>query len=304
MDAQGNQYSLGLMDYRARMYSPYLNQFSQPDTIVPNLTNPQSYNRYAYVLYNPIRYNDPSGHCYVDGHYIPDPSACNWINSDKNTQLKNKSNEVLSRLGGTNDLEAMAQIIDYGSTLFPDYDDLLPALTNIFNGVNTSGPGTLIAAAQMNDTNGCAGVGREPRDCAGAKYYFEDTGFHTDFQDSHNQPYHLWGYIANTASPGNKKAGTLGLIEAVSGNIAHEYVQSILANAGIRTDKGWGTSWNDFVLSEAGMEIGILITDGAISPSELGDVIRNRIGINGPGSNGVLQIYQNQYGPLYGTLHD
>jgi RHS repeat-associated protein len=53
----------GLMDYRARFYSPYINHFTQPDTIVPDLLNPQSLNRYAYTLDNPIRYNDPTGHC-------------------------------------------------------------------------------------------------------------------------------------------------------------------------------------------------------------------------------------------------
>ena len=32
------------------------------DTIVPDPSNPQSYNRYAYTLNNPLRYTDPSGH--------------------------------------------------------------------------------------------------------------------------------------------------------------------------------------------------------------------------------------------------
>jgi RHS repeat-associated protein len=60
MDAQDNQYSLGLMDYNARFYSPYLNQFSQPDTLTPG--GPQGLNRYAYVVNNPIIFTDPSGH--------------------------------------------------------------------------------------------------------------------------------------------------------------------------------------------------------------------------------------------------
>ena len=50
-------------NYLIRYYDPYITQFSQPDTIIPDLNNPQSLNRYAYALNNPIRFNDPSGHC-------------------------------------------------------------------------------------------------------------------------------------------------------------------------------------------------------------------------------------------------
>jgi len=46
----------------ARWYDSYLNHFTQPDTIIPDPYNPASWNRYAYVNYNPIRYTDPSGH--------------------------------------------------------------------------------------------------------------------------------------------------------------------------------------------------------------------------------------------------
>jgi hypothetical protein len=44
----------------------YITRFSQPDSIVPDPYNPQSLNRYSYVLNNPIRYNDPTGHSACD----------------------------------------------------------------------------------------------------------------------------------------------------------------------------------------------------------------------------------------------
>ena len=42
--------------------SPYINRFLSADTIVPRYANPQSLNRYAYTLNNPLRYTDPTGH--------------------------------------------------------------------------------------------------------------------------------------------------------------------------------------------------------------------------------------------------
>jgi RHS repeat-associated protein len=50
-----------LYDYNARFYSPVLGRFLSPDTIVPSPGDPQSLNRYAYVLNNPLRYTDPTG---------------------------------------------------------------------------------------------------------------------------------------------------------------------------------------------------------------------------------------------------
>ena len=58
----------GLKFYNARYMDPVLGRFVSPDTIVPNPSNGQDYNRYSYVLNNPIRYNDPSGHC---SDYVP-----------------------------------------------------------------------------------------------------------------------------------------------------------------------------------------------------------------------------------------
>lgn len=52
----------GLYYYQARYYDPTLARFLSADTIVPELSNPQTLNRYSYVNNNPLRYTDPTGH--------------------------------------------------------------------------------------------------------------------------------------------------------------------------------------------------------------------------------------------------
>ncbi|MEI2689422.1 MAG: RHS repeat-associated core domain-containing protein [Anaerolineae bacterium] len=54
--------TIGLYFYNARYLDPQLGRFTQPDTIVPAPGNPQALNRYSYVLNNPVRYTDPTGH--------------------------------------------------------------------------------------------------------------------------------------------------------------------------------------------------------------------------------------------------
>jgi RHS repeat-associated protein len=60
--AQRNDAGIGLMDFRARAYSPTLGRFISADSIVPGAGNPQSLNRYSYVLNAPLKYTDPTGH--------------------------------------------------------------------------------------------------------------------------------------------------------------------------------------------------------------------------------------------------
>lgn len=45
----------------ARWYDPQVSRWLSPDTIVPSPANPQSLNRYSWVLNNPLLYIDPTG---------------------------------------------------------------------------------------------------------------------------------------------------------------------------------------------------------------------------------------------------
>jgi RHS repeat-associated protein len=57
---------LGLIYMNARFYVPGIGRFASADTIVPNPANPQAFNRYSYVINNPLRLIDPSGHIYYE----------------------------------------------------------------------------------------------------------------------------------------------------------------------------------------------------------------------------------------------
>jgi RHS repeat-associated protein len=55
----------GLYYYNARYYDPTIGRFISPDNTIPDVNNPQAFNRYSYVVNNPIKYVDPSGLDYV-----------------------------------------------------------------------------------------------------------------------------------------------------------------------------------------------------------------------------------------------
>lgn len=68
---------------------PLVGRFISPDTIVPEPGNPQSFNRYSYVLNSPLNFTDPTGHmvssgcdyesCTLDDELDPDNT---WITPD------------------------------------------------------------------------------------------------------------------------------------------------------------------------------------------------------------------------------
>ncbi len=53
----------GLHYYNARYYNPDIRRFTQPDSLIQEVHNPQNLNRYSYVWNNPLKYTDPTGNC-------------------------------------------------------------------------------------------------------------------------------------------------------------------------------------------------------------------------------------------------
>ncbi len=54
---------VGLINMNARIYDPYLGRFMSADPVLPDAGDLQAFNRYAYVLGNPLKYTDPTGNC-------------------------------------------------------------------------------------------------------------------------------------------------------------------------------------------------------------------------------------------------
>jgi len=76
-DDQRLDSSTNLLYYGARYYDPALGRFISADTVVPEPGHPQALNRYAYVLNNPFKYTDPSGHYTYEE--TPDDPVFVWL---------------------------------------------------------------------------------------------------------------------------------------------------------------------------------------------------------------------------------
>ncbi len=54
----------GFIHMNGRVYDPQLGRFLSPDPFVQDPANAQNWNRYSYVMNNPLKYTDPSGYQY------------------------------------------------------------------------------------------------------------------------------------------------------------------------------------------------------------------------------------------------
>ena len=57
-----HHYEHKLINMNGRTYDPTISRFTSPDPHVTLPTNGQNYNRYAYVINNPLKYVDPTGY--------------------------------------------------------------------------------------------------------------------------------------------------------------------------------------------------------------------------------------------------
>jgi RHS repeat-associated protein len=82
---QNQDTASGLYDFLYRKYSPVQGRWISPDPAglsAVDITNPQSWNRYAYVTNNPLSLTDPSGLCARDGPCRHTPTPPNVVNDE------------------------------------------------------------------------------------------------------------------------------------------------------------------------------------------------------------------------------
>ncbi len=83
---QRHDAELGLIDMKGRMYDPAIRRFLTADPVVPEPLFGQAYNRYSYVLNNPLRYTDPSG-------FLPDE----WLTEPRAQRAQEAANNAADR---------------------------------------------------------------------------------------------------------------------------------------------------------------------------------------------------------------
>ncbi len=61
---------VGLVHLSGRVYDPLVGRMMSADPMVPDPLNAQAWNRYSYVINNPLAFTDPNGYCFL--------GMCSW----------------------------------------------------------------------------------------------------------------------------------------------------------------------------------------------------------------------------------
>lgn len=141
---------VGLINMNGRVYDPALGRFMSADSIVPNPSFTQDYNRYAYVLNNPLTYIDPTGHSgelsqeQIDGFpgVIDLLFGTDFSSSPNNGISFNNDIKVIPAVG-TDSLQLQLSIIP------PYASGMVSASTIVGSGLNGLYQGTVGAAREI-----------------------------------------------------------------------------------------------------------------------------------------------------------
>jgi RHS repeat-associated protein len=115
----------GLVDMNARWYDPNAGRFMSEDTYPGEMNSPQSLNRYAYTLNNPVNMWDPTGHVaeYVDGGSYDSGLIPSWVREyDSNAEDEIVNGSLYVHLW-TPDRSYSGPVVTPGKTQLIDIED-------------------------------------------------------------------------------------------------------------------------------------------------------------------------------------
>lgn len=206
-----------------RYNSPYLNQFIQPDTIVPDPRIPADWNRYTYARNNPIKYIDPTG---KSSCYEPLPSACLVA-----LQLLHNYATAIKQGVEYGDLpvEGFAKFVDFGRFVFNgDIRDMMWAITIVLDDFDANRG--FVWSQVRNPANSPYYIHQDwlpyrhtsqydDPDWGGGEYGIWIHSLRGDWKSDYwdktaNQAYHFWFYVAVAFFDGSGWA--------TSGNLVHD----------------------------------------------------------------------------------
>ncbi len=125
----------GLYNYDARLYEPETGLFIMADTIVPDIFNPQSLNRYAYCLNNPLIYTDPSGHNVLGLDPFFDADEYDYYNAFEN-ELMDQFNNGLNNVAMAYGAIAVGVAVTYGGAQLGGIAAVGRAAYNAYNAIS------------------------------------------------------------------------------------------------------------------------------------------------------------------------
>jgi len=203
------------------------------------------------------------------------------------------------------DLEKLARLSDYVSSVVQTNKNFyIQAMTEVILGVDTGiipaiTPASAVAKGLWaGEGNKCNGWGRDPLDCnanydrssgTSRRYWLQDTGFHSDYRDYHNQVFHFWASVAAVGEYTDELGTFLSAsITYVGLQVFHEGIEAALEHQ--------GATWQDYALTEMGLNLGQRIASGRITPLQAGNWMRDNLSrpFSGERSNLIFQYLLDQ----------
>ncbi len=104
-----------LIHMNGRVYDPVVGRFLSPDPLIQDPANSQSYNRYSYVLNNPLSYTDPTGY---ESQAVKNIFEQAYKESDTAEEFKKALVDAIKQYAIDNDSATLFIVVGVGDELF------------------------------------------------------------------------------------------------------------------------------------------------------------------------------------------